>query len=498
MSNGVDYRELTTKALAGAFGGFIGWLPIEIAAQGLSFFAPHQPEGINFAICIYAGLVGGLINTQFGRSAARTAFWRFVRTFLLCAFLLSLLAEVFAEVAFDGLVFPQANNNIDAYGVIPNFLLAVGTWYQSHGVSLSFIFFARLWAYAIFGAILGLSVGLTSFSPNNLLKGSLGGALGGLIGGLFWALGGNGAIARMSSLSMTGLGIGLFIGLVNELTKVAWLAVEAGRLKGRQFRCDRKVINLGRAEENEVGLFGDSGVTARHACIERDGQEFVLKDLSRKEGTFLNGTKIDRDTLQDGDLIQVGSYRLRFHSRLRTTGYRPERVAQRVETPVGAWPTPARETVCLIDGSGNRVPLQPDLTRLGRADDNDVILVDNRSSRHHAVITNTHGRVFIRDLGSTNGTFIGNSRVMEHELSNGDHIRLGDTRFTFYSGMAHPGRRPRRKRPRCWPERGVLRMLSACAPTRGLRAHQVRNFVRQAERERGREKGSRVEKDGMA
>ena len=49
-----------------------------------------------------------------------------------------------AGVAFNGLVFPPANNDIDAYGVIPNYLLAVGTWYQSHDVSLRFIFLARL------------------------------------------------------------------------------------------------------------------------------------------------------------------------------------------------------------------------------------------------------------------------------------------------------------------------------------------------------------------
>jgi hypothetical protein len=48
----------------------------------------------------------------------------------------------------------------------------------------------------------------------------------------------------MCSLTVTVLGIGLFIGLVNELTKVAWPTVAAGL--GRQFRCGH-VINLGKA-----------------------------------------------------------------------------------------------------------------------------------------------------------------------------------------------------------------------------------------------------------
>ncbi|HVA15275.1 MAG TPA: FHA domain-containing protein [Stellaceae bacterium] len=431
MEGRVDYRELTTKALAGALGGFIGWLPIEIAAQGLSFLEPHQPQGIAYALSIYAGLIGGLVNTPFGRLGPKSGFWQFVRTFSL-SFFLSMIAEAAAGVTFRGLVFPLANNDIDAYGVIPNYLLAVGTWYQSHNVSLGFIFLARLWAYAIFGAVLGLSVGLTSFSPNNLLKGAVGGGLGGFVGGLFWMLDGDGAIARMCSLTVTGLGIGLFIGLVNELTKVAWLTVEAGRLKGRQFRCDRNVINLGRAEENEVGLFGDLEVVSRHACIERDGRQFVLKDLSRREGTSLNGTRIDRGSLQDGDLIQIGSYRLRFHSRLGLSGGSPEGGSRRSESSISVRSARSLATACLVDQSGNRVVLQPDrVTRLGRAEDSDVILADDRSSRNHAMITNNNGRFFIRDLGSSNGTFVGEVRITEQRLSDGDRIRLGDTRFTF-------------------------------------------------------------------
>ena len=85
-----------------------------------------------------------------------------------------------------------------------------------------------------------------------------------------------------------------------------------------------------------------------------------------------------------------------------------------------------------MNEAGNRVVLQMDrVTRLGRANDNDVILADYRSSRYHAIITNTDGRFFIRDLGSTNGTFVAEVRVMEQTLSDGDHIRVGDTRFTF-------------------------------------------------------------------
>jgi pSer/pThr/pTyr-binding forkhead associated (FHA) protein len=433
MDKSIDYKELTTKALAGALGGFIGWLPIEVAAQGLNFIEPHQPQGIHFAVGVYAGLVGGLVNAPFGRSA-KTTFWQFMRTFLLCAFLLSLLAGVFATVLFDGLVFPQANADIDAYGAIPNFLLAVGDWYIRHGVSLLDIFLARVSAYAIFGAILGLSVGLTSFAPANLIKGAAGGGLGGFAGGLFWVLGGNGAIARMCSLTVTGLGIGLFIGVVNELTKVAWLTVEAGRLKGRQFRCDRRVINMGRAEENEVGLFGDPEVIARHACIERDGEQFLLKDLSRREGTSLNGRKIDRQALQNGDLIEIGSYRLRFHSRWRPGVNRTGEALNKDRDSATARGQRVAESAWLIGSQGRSIAIEAAASlRIGRDADNSLVVDDNTVSRYHAVIAPIGQGFQIKDLGSSNGTFVngrrlGNASVM---LADGDSVRFGGVDFQF-------------------------------------------------------------------
>ena len=114
---------------------------------------------------------------------------------------------------------------------------------------------------------------------------------------------------------MIGLAIGLFIGLVQELTKAAWLKVEAGRLRGREFRLEKPVATIGRAEESEIGLFGDPAVAPRHAIIQRNGADFMLKDLTRDPGTFVNGKRIESAPLHQGDVIGVGGYRVRFNLR---------------------------------------------------------------------------------------------------------------------------------------------------------------------------------------
>jgi hypothetical protein len=72
-------------------------------------------------------------------------------------------------------------------------------------------------------------------------------------------------------------------------------------------------------------------------------------------------------------------------------------------------------------------------TRLGRDSDNHVVLDDERVSLHHALITVRDGVYWLEDLGSTNGTFVGDDqRVMAaHPLRDGEVIRLGGVVLTF-------------------------------------------------------------------
>ncbi|MEW6556856.1 MAG: SpoIIE family protein phosphatase [Elusimicrobiota bacterium] len=66
---------------------------------------------------------------------------------------------------------------------------------------------------------------------------------------------------------------------------------------------------------------------------------------------------------------------------------------------------------------------------IGRAETNMIVLNDNKVSRYHAVITEQDGGFFIKDLGSTNGTYVNNTKITEHQLQPGDSITIGDALF---------------------------------------------------------------------
>ncbi len=71
------------------------------------------------------------------------------------------------------------------------------------------------------------------------------------------------------------------------------------------------------------------------------------------------------------------------------------------------------------------VPLTKGKTRLGRAEDNDVILVADEVSRHHAYVAIADDRIMLQDLESMNGTYVNRQRVVERVLSHLDEVWLG-------------------------------------------------------------------------
>ncbi|MGA8534064.1 MAG: FhaA domain-containing protein [Candidatus Tumulicola sp.] len=77
--------------------------------------------------------------------------------------------------------------------------------------------------------------------------------------------------------------------------------------------------------------------------------------------------------------------------------------------------------------------------RIGRADECDVLLADPSVSRAHAILETAGDEPTVRDLGSTNGTFVNGERVESKGLRDGDELRFGNTRMQFEIGGGEAG-----------------------------------------------------------
>lgn len=85
-----------------------------------------------------------------------------------------------------------------------------------------------------------------------------------------------------------------------------------------------------------------------------------------------------------------------------------------------------------LDGSAlERWEIKDEPITFGRGDDAGIQIKDERMSRQHFAVVPRDGKYFVRDLDSTNGTFLNNNRVTEAELQPNDRIRAGQTVLVF-------------------------------------------------------------------
>jgi len=84
---------------------------------------------------------------------------------------------------------------------------------------------------------------------------------------------------------------------------------------------------------------------------------------------------------------------------------------------------------------GEMFRLTEERTVIGRGQKADIRILDDGISREHCEIVSAGGRMVLRDLGSTNGTFCKGVRVKGHELGDGDKILVGSNtvlKFTYH------------------------------------------------------------------
>jgi len=138
--------------------------------------------------------------------------------------------------------------------------------------------------------------------------------------------------------------------------------------------------------------------------------------------TFLGGTEV---TLSRDESLETGLFRVHSEAKAEVASV-PQGGRAPSAPPAGAGQPR------LLDGDIAH-PLTRAVTRLGRGTDVDIRVDDPGVSRHHAEIL-LGGEIVLRDLNSTNGTYVDGVQVGESVLRDGVVIQLGGTRLTFKAG----------------------------------------------------------------
>jgi hypothetical protein len=281
------YTRLYYYAVLGAMGGLISWQLSNLIGLSLiqNIYLSEVIVGGLIGLCF--GLLIGLAEGLFVRSA----------TFALRAGLIS-----------GGLGFVAGAIGLPLSEAL--FLMLGGQpW-------------TRVIGWGVFGALVGLGVGITGGSQawKPALGGFIGGALGGALLEVANRMFANSLWGKAVGLSLLGAALGVFIALIVLLLSRAWLEVTSGKLKGTEFILDKFVKAGGPtafigsdALKSDIVL-PDPGVDPQHALLSGNDSHMQIKDMSLS-GTYVNGSKVEQTRLGNKQSIRVGNTGLVYHEK---------------------------------------------------------------------------------------------------------------------------------------------------------------------------------------
>jgi anti-anti-sigma factor len=230
-----------------------------------------------------------------------------------------------------------------------------------------------------------------------------------------------------------------------------------------QFQFDRLPVTVGAAIENDIVL--DEGhVSGTHAHIAMSRGSLVLHNRSRN-GTFVNGTRVETTVLTNADVISIPPFELRFDLQIYGDDAAfPEGTViatlppATMDTEVGmtrrSVPAPPAEKRLMMtivrtptQDVGRSIELSGGGMRLGRSADAEVSINCPTLSRMHAEIRRIGKDWQINDLKSANGTFLNGKEVKQAPLRPGDEVTLGEevTIRISEAGTGEMALPPRRK-----------------------------------------------------
>jgi pSer/pThr/pTyr-binding forkhead associated (FHA) protein len=194
----------------------------------------------------------------------------------------------------------------------------------------------------------------------------------------------------------------------------------------------RDEYSIGRGEENTVRLT-ERNISRRHATLRHEASGWVITDTSSRNGSYVNGVRlVGEHTVTEGDIVQVGDYRLAFtDEELAATSADPTK-ASTIPGGGASAVKPDRLVVVVGPDPGQEFLIQTAVVSIGRAPELDLSIAHASVSRVHSEIHALGGgRYEIIDKASANGVRVNGSLLKRGLLEAGDFIELGEVKLKF-------------------------------------------------------------------
>ena len=205
----------------------------------------------------------------------------------------------------------------------------------------------------------------------------------------------------------------------------------------KEVELTKERTTLGRRPYNDI-VIDNLAVSGEHAVIHMADDGVEIEDVGSTNGTYVNAKAVTRQELRNGDIVEVGKYKIRFLQEAEGENFEktmlvkpgmvsPSMVAPRAAaaaTPQAAVPLSAVIRVMSGAAAGREVALLKVVTTIGKPG----VAVASITKRHHGhVLAHVEGP----DRPLLNGTPMGEAPV---SLKHGDRITLAGTEMQFEQG----------------------------------------------------------------
>lgn len=203
------------------------------------------------------------------------------------------------------------------------------------------------------------------------------------------------------------------------------LVLREGQVERERFPIDQSEIILGRdpAADRQIDA---PGISRRHARLYQQGDDYWLEDLGSTNGTFVNGRAVRKQTLADGDVIEIGRCAVRYQVHAGTVAGAPAAEVEGLESDLASLPVPpagrgARVRVLTGAARGRELWLTKPVTTIGRRG---FAVAAIRRSAHGFELAHVEGA----HIPSVNGVSVDGGPIA---LQNRDQIVMGAVRLEY-------------------------------------------------------------------
>lgn len=232
----------------------------------------------------------------------------------------------------------------------------------------------------------------------------------------------------------------------------------------KTYEFDAPPIGIGRLPENEIPLASIS-ISRRHTRIEQDtANQYAISDLNSLNGTFINGKKVKKGKLSNGDKISVGKYSILFEIASRennpeeTNAFSNQEVEVRLqdirledvdesaeenndeekhddveEIQVPQTPVEEKPKIPVLIETNKHVVYNIDksIMTIGSSEQDDVFVEGFLISDGHAVLEKEGTDIWIHGKKLMGRFKVNNKKVNKHKLKHKDRIEIGTSTFRF-------------------------------------------------------------------